>query len=510
MTQFQFHTPCFGHQERIFNETKNTPQYGIFWEMGGGKSKHIVDLAAYLYLNNVIDAVFIVAPNGVHANWDMPGEGIQRHLAPELLNQSKRLIWHSKRSQHKATKIAYANMMAAKFAWLFMAVDAINTKDGYAAAEYLLKRRRVLFVIDESQRIKNSRAQCTKRMNKLRKASLSHWRRILTGTPAEDKPFDVYSQIEWLIPGYWLQQGIGSVIAFRHTFADWRKAKMPNGHEIEVQLRDRTTGALIYKNLDVLTKMMRPISSRLLKTEMLDLPPKVYSRLYYELDPKQRELYDRMEQDFAVWWNENGVIDPDSEEDVAANDEVLFTASAELPITRQLRLHQLAMGYITTDEGDILKAVDPNPALELLRTVTSDLPHSAIIFCRFRKDVELIEEMLGDSAVAIHGGVGGEDRVKAVQAFQAGDAPFIIGTNAMAEGWTLTRAKTIFYYSNDRRLGKRQQGEDRAHRPGQDQKLNIVDIIARNTISEMILESLIQKQEISAQVMGDRIRQKWL
>ena len=504
MIPFRFHTPCFQHQEEIFEQTKDRPQFAVFWEMGGGKSKYIIDLASYLYVNNIIDAVFTIAPNGVHANWDMPGEGIQRHLMPELLEISGRLTWYSKRSQHKATKDAYLRMMRSKFAWFFMAVDAINTKDAYKAAEYFLKRRRVLFVIDEAQRIKNSKAQCTKKLMKLRNASQCSWRRILTGTPVDQKPFDIYAPIEWLMPGYWMEQGIGGDLAFKHTFADWFKAKMPNGHEMDVQRFDKKTGRLVYKNLEYLTKMVRPISSRLLKEDIFDLPEKLYSRAYYELSPAHRKLYDQMEQEFAIWWEENTVP---SEENP---DVRILMSSAELPITRQLRLHQLAMGYVTLDDGEIKEVSNPNPALELLRELTVDLPHSAIIWCRFRKDVELVEKMLGNSAVSIHGGVPGEDRTRHVQAFQAGDVPFIIGTNAMAEGWTLTRAKTAIYYSNDRRLGKRKQSEDRAHRPGQNQNLNIIDMLAQNTISELILDALIHGNEVAMNVMGDKIRKKWI
>lgn len=506
MVEFSFHTKCFQHQTDVFESTKDVHAYGIFWEMGGGKSKHIIDLATYLFLNDRIDAVLIVAPNGLHANWDMPGEGIRKHMLPELLDISitYRHIWYSHRSQHKATKTAYAKLMAAKFAWLFMGIDAINTKDGFKAAEHFVKHRRCFIVIDESQKIKNKSASRTKKMYKIRDVSTknSPWRRILTGTPAEQKPFDVWAQIDWLLPGYWKEQGLGSYLSFKHYFAEWRKAKMPNGHEVEVQRKDRD-GRLIYKNLNELTELMKPISSRLLKDDIFDLPPKVYTRAYYELSPKQRKMYDQMEQNYVLWYEENSVPDPDD-----PNRRIL-TASAELPIVRQLRLHQLAMGYITTDDGTILSVADPNPALELLREITMELPHSAIIWCRFRKDVELVKEMLGNSAVEFHGGTSQEDRLRNVQAFQAGDVPNIVATNAMAEGWTLTRAKTCIYYSNDRKLGKRKQSEDRAHRPGQDESVQYVDVIAANTISEIILDGLILGEEISASVMGDKIRNKW-
>lgn len=497
MTEFRFHTENFDHQKRIFEKTKTLQQFALFWEMGTGKTKHIIDLASWLYLTGEIDAVLVIAPTGVHANWDVPGEGLRRHMMPELLDISitYRLIWHSNRSQHKATKIAYAKLMAAKFAWLIMGVDTLNTKDGYKAAEHFLKHRRVLFVFDESHYIKTPNAIRTKRAKKLR--LYTPWRRILTGTPAEQKPFDVYSQIDWLKPGFWAEQGLGSFIAFKHHLAEWRKAKSPLGHEFEVQRKDKD-GRLIYKNLDDLQRMLQAISSRETK-ELLNLPPKIYTRMYYELSNRQRELYEKMEDEYVIWFNEN------SETDLQNPDQRILTASAELAMVRQLRLHQLALGYITTDTGDLVEVIDPNPALELLNSILEEHSYQAIIWCRFRKDLELVTKLLGDNAVSYFGDTSIEERVENVALFQKGQKQYFVATNAAAEGITLTAARTVIYYSNDRRLGKRKQSEDRAHRSGQQHSVQYIDILAENTISEDILESLIYGEEISAAVLGDKI-----
>ncbi len=476
-------------------------QYALFWEMGTGKTKHIIDLASWLYLNNEIDAVLVVAPTGVHANWDVPGEGLQRHMMTELLEPdvTYRLIWHSKRSQHKATKAAYTKLMAAKFAWLIMGVDAINTKDGYKAAEHFLKHRRVLFVFDESHYIKTPNVQRTKKAKKLR--LLTEWRRILTGTPADQKPFDIYSQIDWLKPGFWAEQGLASFIAFKHYLADWRKVRSALGHEFEMQYTDRS-GKPLYKNLEDLNKMITPISDRKTK-DLLNLPPKIYTRMYYEFTPEQRKLYNQMENEYILWFDENSQPNPQNP------DDRVLACSAELALVRQLRLHQLALGYITTDSGDLVKIVEPNPILELLNSITEELSHSAIIWCRFRKDIDLVMKLLGEKAVSYFGDTGVDERVENVRLFQQGEKQFFVATDAAAEGLTLTAARTVVYYSNGRRLGKRKQSEDRAHRSGQKHSVQYIDLLAAGTISEDILEGLIHGEEVSAAVMGDKILKRW-
>lgn len=497
MIEFRFHTPNFDHQTEVFEQTKAIPQFALFWEMGTGKTKHIIDLASWLFVTDQIDAVLVIAPTGVHSNWDVPGEGLRRHMMPELLDVAitYRLIWHSNRSQHKATKIAYAKLMAAKFAWLIMGVDSLNTQDGYKAAEHFLKNRRVLFVFDESHYIKTPNAQRTKRAKKLR--LLTPWRRILTGTPAEQKPFDVYAQIDWLKPGFWAEQGLGSFIAFKHHLADWRKVKSSLGHEFEMQRKDND-GNLVYKNLDDLRRILQSISSRKTK-DLLNLPPKIYTRMYYELSKEQRQLYEQMENEYVLWFDENSQPNPEDP------DQRILACSAEFAMVRQLRLHQLCLGYITTDSGDLIKIVEPNPALELLQSITEELSTQAIIWCRFRKDLELVMNSLGDRAVSYFGDTSAEERVENVALFQQGKKQFFVATNAAAEGITLTAARTVIYYSNDRRLGKRKQSEDRAHRSGQRFSVQYIDMLAENTISEDILEALIYGEEISAATLGDKI-----
>lgn len=521
MTQFEFRLPPLDFQLEVLQRSCDQAQFAIFWDMGLGKTKQFIDQAVYWYNAGKIDGVLVVAPNGIHSNWNVPGEGLQKHMPESLLDQTYCLVWHSKRAKHKSTQFQLHKLYDSTFPWLIMAFDAFITKDGYKVAEEFLTRKRAAFCLDESTRVKNSAAQRTKALKKLRLKT--PYRRILTGTPAEQSPFDVYSQIEWLIPGYWREQGIGSHIGFKHFFADWRKMKSPLGHEFEVQLKDRE-GKPIFKNLDQLQAMLAPISSRLLKTDKLNLPEKVYQRVYYELEPKQRKLYDQMENDYAIWFEKNiGAMEEFNRlretygDDSAEVTEFLGDAksglgasTADISVVRQLRLHQLALGYITDDVGAIVEVANPNPALELLGELIEDLPHSAIIWCRFKKDMELVCGLLGERAARYEGATSAEDRVTAVADFQAERKQFFVATDAAAEGLTLTAAKTVIYYSNGRRLGKRRQSEDRAMRIGQTSSVHYLDMLARGTISEDILEGLLFGEEVSAKALGDKIKRRWI
>lgn len=501
MTFYVPRTTNLAHQAEVFEKTQHLRSYAIFWEMGLGKSKHLIDVACALFQQGRINGVLIVAPNGVHSNWNARHEGLQAHMPEELLQVCTPLVWHSSRAKLKATQEKLRQLRNSQFPWLIMAYDAFVTESGYEVAEKFLQGRHCLMCLDEAQRIKNKKAIRSKRIRALGKCAT--YRRVMTGTPAEQKPFDVYQQIDWAYPGYWKEQGFGSYIAFTHHFADFRRARSPLGHEFEVQLTDRQ-GKPLYKNLEELSRLLKPISSRLMKAEVLDLPPKVYTRLYYEMSATQRKLYEQLEQNFVTWFESNCQPQADG------IDGVIHTVSADIAIVRQLRLHQLAMGYVTDDGGTINNVVDPNPALELLAEITQDLTNPAIIWCRFRKDVDLIMALLGDQAVRYDGSTTPEERIRAVTALQGGEKQFFVSTLATgAEGLTLTAAKTSIYYSNDRKLGKRLQSEDRNHRIGQTSSVQYLDMIAQGTISEIILDGLLHGEEMSALALGDKIRQKY-
>ena len=67
----------------------------------------------------------------------------------------------------------------------------------------------------------------------------------------------------------------------------------------------------------------------------------------------------------------------------------------------------------------------------------------------------------------------------------------------------------MIYFSNGYDLEVRLQSEDRAHRIGQTNKVTYVDIIAKDTIDEKILQALRSKIDISAKVMNEGYKE-WI
>jgi SNF2 family DNA or RNA helicase len=85
----------------------------------------------------------------------------------------------------------------------------------------------------------------------------------------------------------------------------------------------------------------------------------------------------------------------------------------------------------------------------------------------------------------------------------------VANVHAMSMGVTLTIAKTMIFFSNSFSLEKRLQAEDRFHRIGQDVSVQIIDLVAENTVDEHVAKSMREKFDIQRLVTGDRLRE-WI
>lgn len=487
-------TTPYDHQRRLFEETRDRDAFAFFWEMGTGKTKPTIDTGAWLFLNDKIEGMLVLAPKAVAPNWvndELPAhlpDGIKRRV----------FLWDTGKAngkKYQAELKRFLNGPTDELAILVMSYDAIMTErrpgakpgvmKGREAAKDFLTKRRCLFVLDESARIKSPSAKRTKRI--LAASKHAPYRRILTGTPVSNSPFDVYTQLKFLDVDVWARIGCGTFEAFKTNFGVWvEHVRNDNGQRFK-QLVD-------YQNLDTMHKVVDAYGSRLLKTDVLDLPDKVYGKRFFDMCPEQARLYKELRDDFMVWLDSGDMI------------------TAPLAITRMLRLQQVTSGYCPTDDGNMVR-ISPNPRLACLMDTIEDVPHQCIVWCKFHDDVDQIAEALQQrraSYVTYDGRVQQSEREKRREQFKAGEAQFFVANPATAgEGLTLTQAKTVIYYNVTYKLADRLQSEDRAHRIGQDQDVHIIDIIATGTIDTAIVRALRTKANLAAQVTGDQIRE-WL
>ncbi len=480
-------TEPFPWQRELIDRTRDLQAYALFWEMGVAKTLPVLDTIGHLYCSGAINGAVILAPKAVAPNWvndEMPDHFGIVDAAVFLWDTSKAT---GKGYQEKLRE--FLNTPQDQLAILVMSYDAIMTQrkagavrgllKGREAAKKLLTDRRCMMVLDESARIKGPDAKRTKRV--LAAGKHANYRRIMTGTPVANSPFDVYTQLRFLDPDIWKRIGCGSFAAFKATFGVW----------IEHQREDngqRFKTLVDYQNLAVLNKIVDQWGSRLLLDDVLDLPPKSYEKRTFTMAPAQRKLYDELKKEFIVWLDNGDMI------------------SAPLAITRMLRLQQVTSGYCPTD-GDDKVVIEPNPRLRCLLDTLEDVPHQALIWGKFQLDIDLISEALGENCVVYDGRVSQTDREDRRRAFKRGDVQYFVANPAAAgEGLTLTEAQTAIYYNSTYKLSDRLQSEGRLRRPGQEFPVNYIDIVAAGTIDATIIRALRTKVNLAAQVTGDKIR----
>jgi SNF2 family DNA or RNA helicase len=109
-----------------------------------------------------------------------------------------------------------------------------------------------------------------------------------------------------------------------------------------------------------------------------------------------------------------------------------------------------------------------------------------VVFSQFRQLVNLAEKRFQEAGipyVVLHGGVANEDRHKVVNQFQNGRAQVIAATIATGgESIDLFASSTVMF--TDRVPGRpdlNAQAEDRLHRAGQKNAVQVIDVIAKNT-----------------------------
>lgn len=544
----------FPHQAELEERTWQERGWAVFYEQGTGKTRPTVRTAIRLWQAQKIQAAIVIAPNGVHRNW------ISDELPKHCHVPWRGLDWHSAKAKRSDQLSAFASLLQAPrdtMPWLAITYEGMRTESGRAAILSFIKRYPLFMLIgDETSRIKNVKSKRTKKAFALRK--LADYARALNGTPVSNSPLDVYAQMLFVDPEYWIRRGIASFTSFRARFAVMKtiKVRVQDGsgpgkgvvlatparrlplepvnvqpgdadayeeadHEDIVSIDDEgvisdgsadeeiPTDAPVkmverqvishYRNLDQLHELLQAKSSRLTKESAgLNLPPKLYTARRFDLLPAQRVAYDQLKETYMLELDGGALV------------------TAAFAMVRLLRLQQITCGYLThPDDPDMcvqLTTDAEDPRLQTLTEVCEDTPHQGIIWARFRNDIDRIMRRLGKTVTRYDGALTSpKDRAASIDRFRAGGSCKWIVANAaaMGMGHTLTEAKTSIYYSNSFVLNDREQSEDRNHRIGQHNPVLYCDLIADRTVDIAIHRNLRGKKDIAAMVNGDALRE-WL
>lgn len=491
----RFKTTPFEHQLKCLNIHGRKEYFALLAEQGTGKTWIIINDIAQLWASDDCDGVIILAPNGVQTNWVQEDIGeIAQHM-PEWVRY-KTATWAAgpTRSERQELERLNANPGSGELRVLAMNWDALQisgrtASKGLSFAEYFAAScRRLMIVADESDAVKNPSTQRYKALMRLKK--FSAFRRILTGTPINNAPFDAYSQFGFLDEHI---LGTTSFFAFKAEYGEMIPANAKFIQDI-IQRTGKTPqivakgkdGEPKYRNLDKLSRLIAPYSFRVLKKDCLDLPEKIYKTLVFSMTPRQIEVYKKAEDECRI---------------VFQNQETPFNKLVAIQ-----KLAQITSGYyLHPASEEPVRIEGENRKLDLLverlLTVRQE-GKKAIIWARFRTEIADIVAALEKAGITkvvqYHGGVKKAQRILNINGFERGDAEFFVGNQQSGgRGLTLVAAKYVFYFSNDFSHRNRAQSEDRAHRIGQKEDVIYYNIVARGSIDEKVVRVLLAKKNLA-------------
>lgn len=445
-----------------------------------------------------VDDLLIIAPAGSYRNWDkdkgpeQPSE-LRKHLSADLFAAVSSSAWVS--GQGKGAQRAQTAFLALRRRprVFVVNVEALSSAAGAEAAcrTFLAAPgRRSMLVVDESTTIKNDRAIRTKVLSRFK--DLANIRRILTGLIAPRSPLDLFSQFEFLD---WRILGHESIYTFKRRYCVLEQIQVL-GEDKRGKPKWRSVDVVVgFKNVSELQVKIAPYSYRVLKSECLDLPPKIYLRRDVPLTNEQKRIY---------------------------NDLVLFSTSelkeavhitATMVITKMLRLHQIVCGHIVDEEGNTHDV--KSHRIESMMEILEEHLGKVIIWVNYRHEIPKIiaalEKEYGEGCVSqFHGGnksTRGKDEAEFLSnPFRR----FMVSTqSAGGRGNTWVNANLVIYFSNNHDLELRMQSEDRCHRDGLKHAVTYVDLVCASTVDEKILGALRKKLNMVTLITGENYRE-WL
>lgn len=420
-------------------------------DMGLGKTVQTLALIKHHRDMGDLRPVLLVCPTSVLENWRLE---IARFF-PDMT-----MYTHYGRGRLRDERFS----RAAAGAMVVLTSYSLLVRD----AAILQKIDWVGVVLDEAQNIKNPETHQARAARSMK----SEWRAVLTGTPIENHVGDLWSIMEFLMPGM-----LGTRKGFRSEYVK----------PIQ-ESRDRAL-------MDALRRQVGPLIMRRMKTDRdiaPELPDKIESKVYCALKREQAQLY--------------GAITEKLEEELAASEGIKRKGVVLTAITRIKQVCDHPSLYTGDDDS----SPERSSKMERLMSLADEMYSThgkALIFTQYvgmgEKLKTQLQERFGQEVFFLHGGVRREVRDEMVRRFQEsrGSQFFVLSLRAGGVGLNLTGANHVIMYDRWWNPAVENQAIDRAYRIGQSRKVQVHIFCCNGTIEERIDAMLESKKSIASEII---------
>ncbi len=395
----------------------------------------------------------VVAPTSLVENWHKEAE--------KFTPKSKCLVMQGTARHDKWDEIEKSDIVITSYALL--------RRDLEKYSEYTFSAA----ILDEAQHIKNRSTQNAIAAKKIRAKA----RLVLTGTPIENSVADLWSIMDFLMPGY------------LRSYDDFK-----TDYEIPISAGGQYAEAAQAR----LNKKLRPFLLRRLKKDVAkDLPDKIIKVSYSKLSKEQEKIYSALLQ---VYREKINTL-------VAQKGfgKVRMDVLAML-----LRLRQICC-HLALLPSEMLGKTNPDaPSGKLdqfldLLDEAMDGGHRMLVFSQYVGMLTILRKALEERGIRycyLDGST--KDRLGECRKYnQDPTIPvFLISLKAGGTGLNLTGADMVVHFDPWWNPAVEDQATDRAHRIGQKRTVCSVKLIAENTIEEKVLEMQRKKQAVIQATVG--------
>ena len=393
----------------------------------------------------------------------------------------KTLIWNweseAQRFAPDLTLLVYTGASRDKLLPGFSDADLVITSYGLVRQDKnrLCKITWDLVVLDEAQAIKNPDSQVSEAV----KALKARHRLSLTGTPIENRPLDLWSQFDFLMPGF-----LGDKAQFQTLYA---------GQDPDALNRLKTLTAPF-----ILRRMKKQVCK--------ELPGKTEVTLFCDFAREQKACYDRILEKGKC------KLAADQKGGGPRPTEPRTTESRTMQIlTLLLRLRQAACHPALATgipPGTGIRPEESSRKFEQVLGTAREILESGykiLIFSQFVALLDLVDQMLcahGIKRFTLYGKTG--NRQAQIQGFKDSPDPcvFLISLKAGGVGLNLTEAGYVFLLDPWWNPAVENQAIDRSHRIGQETPVTVYRFITKNSVEEAISRLQAQKQAMGKAVLG--------
>lgn len=425
-------------------------------EMGLGKSLQALAVAAIDFEKNPNTRVLIVAPASLKWNW---AAEMDQHTSFTYL------VVDGTRKQRLEQFVEYSqgahDVLIVNYEQVVSHLDDINAI-GFD-----------IVIADEAHLIKSPKAKRTKALQGIDASRFF----LLTGSPLLNQANDLWSLIYRIKPDLFPKY---YAFISRYCVMGGYQGKQIVGVKHHRELSDKLNSVMLRRE----------------KKDVLDLPDKIRVPIVVDLHPEQAKLYKQAVEELQITLPDR----PDAME-------------LENALTKMLRLKMIC-GTTACIPGYEDYSSKLDVAVERSAEVIAN-GEPIVIFTQFRevqaRMIERLENPPKGSGRApvktfvLNGDTPMKDRVPLVKRWETNKQPaaLVAMLQVAGVGLNMTAASTCIFIDSLWVPKLNEQAEDRLHRIGQKSTVTIVQIVARNTIEQRIIQILKRKEKLFGTLIGD-------